>query len=72
MYCLCVNVYCHRVSNQLQLTNISISIFLLQILQVYFRKCAECRGSHSNAFVRLIKLTIVLEVILFQDYLQEV
>jgi hypothetical protein len=27
MYCLCVNVYCHRVSTQLQLTNISISIF---------------------------------------------
>jgi hypothetical protein len=24
MYCLCVNVYCHRVSTQLQLTNISI------------------------------------------------
>jgi hypothetical protein len=26
MYCLCVNVYCHRVSTQLQLTNISISV----------------------------------------------
>jgi hypothetical protein len=25
-YVLCVNVYCHRVSTQLQLTNISISI----------------------------------------------
>jgi hypothetical protein len=24
MYCLCVNVYCHRVTTQLQLTNISI------------------------------------------------
>jgi hypothetical protein len=24
MYCLCVNVYCHRVSTQLLLTNISI------------------------------------------------
>jgi asparagine synthetase B (glutamine-hydrolysing) len=23
MYCLCVNVYCHRVSTQLQLINIS-------------------------------------------------
>jgi len=23
MYCLCVNVYCHRVTTQLQLTNIS-------------------------------------------------
>ena len=27
MYCLCVNVYCHRVSTQLQLINISISIY---------------------------------------------
>jgi hypothetical protein len=26
VYCLCVNVYCHRVSTQLQLTNISINI----------------------------------------------
>jgi hypothetical protein len=26
MYCLRVNVYCHRVSTQLQLTNISVSI----------------------------------------------
>ena len=26
MYCLCVNVYCHRVTTQLQLTDISISI----------------------------------------------
>ena len=31
MYCLCVNVYCHRVTTQLQLTNISyrmVSYFL--------------------------------------------
>ena len=28
-YCLCVNVYCHRVTTQLQLTNISYG-------QVYF------------------------------------
>jgi hypothetical protein len=27
VYCLCVNVYCHRVSTQLHLTNISISKF---------------------------------------------
>jgi hypothetical protein len=27
MYFLCVNVYCHRVTTQLQLVNISISIF---------------------------------------------
>ena len=29
MYCLCVNVYCHRVTTQLQLTNISYHIFHL-------------------------------------------
>jgi hypothetical protein len=28
MYCLCVNVYCHRVSTQFQLTNISIYIYI--------------------------------------------
>jgi len=28
MYCLCVNVYCHRVSTQLQLTCISYHIYL--------------------------------------------
>ena len=27
MYCLCVNVYCHRVTTQLQLTNISYHIY---------------------------------------------
>ena len=29
MYCLCVNVYCHRVTTQLQLTNISYHIWKL-------------------------------------------
>jgi hypothetical protein len=29
MYCLCVSVYCRRVSTQLQLTNISISNVLV-------------------------------------------
>jgi len=27
MYCLCLNVYCHRVTTQLQLINISISTY---------------------------------------------
>ena len=30
MYCLCVNVYCHRVTTQLQLTNIYIALPILQ------------------------------------------
>jgi hypothetical protein len=29
IYCLCVNVHCHRVSTQLQLTYISISIYII-------------------------------------------
>jgi hypothetical protein len=41
MYCLCVNVYCHRVSTQLQLKNISISIYrytdcAIQVHGVYY------------------------------------
>jgi len=32
MYCLCLNVYCHRVTTQLQLTNISM----------YYYYCNEC------------------------------
>ena len=35
MYCLCVNVYCHRVTTQLQLTNISYHIKNL----LCFRRC---------------------------------
>jgi hypothetical protein len=33
MYCLCVNVYCHRMSTQLQLTNMSISKTLVSSYQ---------------------------------------
>ena len=36
MYCLCVNVYCHRVTTQLQLINISISIYLLTAFGLSF------------------------------------
>jgi hypothetical protein len=32
MYCLCVNVYCHRVTTQLQLINISYTIFQIKFL----------------------------------------
>ena len=39
MYCLCVNVYCHRVTTQLQLTNISyhINVQSVKCRQRYFR-----------------------------------
>ena len=33
MYCLCVNVYCHRVTTQLQLTNISISYYVCRAVR---------------------------------------
>ena len=33
MYCLCVSVYCHRVTTQLQLTNISYHIFFWGTVQ---------------------------------------
>jgi hypothetical protein len=32
VYCLCLSVYCHRVSTQLQLTNISISISINSLI----------------------------------------
>jgi hypothetical protein len=31
VYCLCVNVYCHRVSTQLQLTNISNIKYMVEL-----------------------------------------
>ena len=34
MYCLCVNVYCHRVTTQLQLINISYHIMLNDLKEV--------------------------------------
>jgi len=38
MYCLCVNVYCHRVTTQLQLINMSHVIFTFGFLSTYFHK----------------------------------
>ena len=36
IYCLCVNVYCHRVTTQLQLTNISYHIICTYYSQVLY------------------------------------
>jgi hypothetical protein len=52
MYCLCVNVYCHRVSIQLQLTNISIYQYQYVIKkdEVFpVHPIKACRGSRSWA-----------------------
>ena len=43
MYCLCVNVYCHRVTTQLQLTNINKYIISKYILSVSLIRLL-CRG----------------------------
>jgi hypothetical protein len=55
MYCLCVNVYCHRVTTQLQLTNISyiskstaalktlVDICVVQLLFVLFYVLFVCK-----------------------------
>jgi hypothetical protein len=48
MYCLCVNVYCHRESIQLQLTNISINSTLLYNLLIMLHV------SHLIGFIMLI------------------
>jgi len=40
MYCLCVNVYCHRVTTQLQLTNISYHVYSRMYLKV--NKIPKC------------------------------
>ena len=51
MYCLCVNVYCHRVTTQLQLTNRSYYIPFLQISRT------ECRQQNALKSVRLYQTT---------------
>ena len=40
MYCLCVNVYCHRVTTQLHLTNISyhISYHIIRTNSLYYHE----------------------------------
>ena len=66
MYCLCVNVYCHRVTTQLQLTNIlyhikwmySVSVQVGQLLLVicgawkrtYFLNL-RCGGARNTLYV---------------------
>jgi hypothetical protein len=44
MYCLCVNVYCHRVTTQLQLINISYSV-LIFVEKIYKMQHFECSGT---------------------------
>jgi hypothetical protein len=46
MYCLCVNVYCHRVTTRLQLINISYHIIIpgnvLKLLHIRIYFCCHC------------------------------
>ena len=54
MYCLCVNVYCHRVTTQLQLTNISyiiskwsVTIWFMNGLRNEAKKIEKAEKSYS-------------------------
>jgi len=46
MYCLCVNVYCHRVTTQYQLVNISN-----KILHVIFHENSLNQHKENNGFI---------------------
>jgi hypothetical protein len=47
VYCLCVNVYCHRVTTQLQLTNTSnnnnLSLCMYIYVYICFVLCSYCQ-----------------------------
>ena len=53
MYCLCVNVYCHRVTTQLQLTNISYHIirhsFICKFVGQYSKDRSSCKDSVGSS-----------------------
>jgi hypothetical protein len=66
MYCLCVNVYCHRVSTQLQLTSISVSVYKFTRLSVclsciLMHRCMssyEPTGIRTNLFIMFTHLFV--------------
>jgi hypothetical protein len=54
MYCLCVNVYCHRVTTQLQLINISYHKRLPKYILLYtglFREMSHWHGRDIDRYV---------------------
>jgi hypothetical protein len=57
MYCLCVNVYCHRVSTQLQLTNISLIIYHFSVLGTAWAENKYCVPYHNTTLAKLKLLT---------------
>ena len=76
MYCLCVNVYCHRVTTQLQLINISyhisyseVFLILAEVFPCFFLSCK------ANARVKLAKTghgphsSTLVVIVLFFCYL---
>ena len=54
MYCLCVNVYCHRVTTQLQLTNISYIITLILLQCIHCTCVAD--DTHQTSTLSLLNL----------------
>jgi hypothetical protein len=44
MYCMCVNVYCHRVTTQLQIINILIYQYIIIIIIIM----CHCTMFHMN------------------------
>jgi len=61
-YCLCVNVYCHRVTTQLLLINISISYIIISyhIYHIIHIISYHIITMHSSKDVKLCKLLGVL------------
>ena len=59
MYCLCVNVYCHRVTTQLQLTNISYHIISYHIIN-----SASCLFFLYGYFVKFSNNIPICDVLL--------
>jgi hypothetical protein len=78
MYCFCVNVYCHRVSTQLQLTN--IPIYQYQLLNGYiynsedkaipFWVCIlhKCYNLHILSFLTAMSCFFYFDTIIYSAH----
>jgi hypothetical protein len=70
MYCLFVNVYCHRVSTQLQLTNISISITKAPSIQRCFQSGEQVKIS-SSQFRKVWGILQCCHIVLYWEILDQ-